>query len=100
MDAVDLTVLVNILNIFLLQCVPEVDPATNKPIPPSLQKNISTMSFPSAPNTLTGYSVPQSLSSSPITVNVEQVQKPVQRVNNIFCVVFWAPIGYIVLTLW
>lgn len=57
------------------RCVPEVDPATNKPIPPSLQKNISTMSFPSAPNTLTGYSVPQSLSSSPITVNVEQLTR-------------------------
>ncbi|XP_051876797.1 TOM1-like protein 2 isoform X3 [Pristis pectinata] len=57
------------------RCVPEVDPAMNKPIPQSLQKTISTKSFPSAPNTLTGYSVPQSLSSRPITANVEQLAR-------------------------
>ncbi|XP_069784371.1 TOM1-like protein 2 isoform X3 [Narcine bancroftii] len=54
------------------RCVPEVDPAMNKPVPQSLQKTIPTKRFPSAPNTLTG---PQSLSSRSVTANVEQLAR-------------------------
>ncbi|XP_078096384.1 TOM1-like protein 2 isoform X9 [Mustelus asterias] len=57
----------------LIQCIPEVDPAVNKPMPPSLQKNAN--SFPSAPSTLTAYSVPQGLPTGPITANVEQLAR-------------------------
>ncbi|XP_072917119.1 TOM1-like protein 2 isoform X2 [Hemitrygon akajei] len=57
------------------RCVPEVDPAMNKPVPQSLQKTSSTKNFLLTPNTLTGYSVPQSLSSRPITANVEQLAR-------------------------
>ncbi|XP_078096389.1 TOM1-like protein 2 isoform X14 [Mustelus asterias] len=56
-----------------LTCIPEVDPAVNKPMPPSLQKNAN--SFPSAPSTLTAYSVPQGLPTGPITANVEQLAR-------------------------
>ncbi|XP_062914690.1 TOM1-like protein 2 isoform X6 [Mobula hypostoma] len=59
----------------LIQCVPEVDPAMNKPVPQSLQKASSTKNFLLAPSTLTGYSVPQSLLSRPITANVEQLAR-------------------------
>ncbi|XP_078096378.1 TOM1-like protein 2 isoform X3 [Mustelus asterias] len=55
------------------RCIPEVDPAVNKPMPPSLQKNAN--SFPSAPSTLTAYSVPQGLPTGPITANVEQLAR-------------------------
>ncbi|XP_072124465.1 TOM1-like protein 2 isoform X2 [Mobula birostris] len=57
------------------KCVPEVDPAMNKPVPQSLQKASSTKNFLLAPSTLTGYSVPQSLLSRPITANVEQLAR-------------------------
>ncbi|XP_067912050.1 TOM1-like protein 2 isoform X4 [Heterodontus francisci] len=59
----------------LIQCIPEVDPAMNKPVPQSQQKNISLSSLPSAPSTLTAYSVPQGLSTGPITANVEQLAR-------------------------
>ncbi|XP_038676519.1 TOM1-like protein 2 isoform X3 [Scyliorhinus canicula] len=55
------------------RCIPEVDPAMNKPMPPSLQKN--TNSLPSAPSALTAYSVPQGLPTGPITANVEQLAR-------------------------
>ncbi|XP_067912047.1 TOM1-like protein 2 isoform X2 [Heterodontus francisci] len=57
------------------RCIPEVDPAMNKPVPQSQQKNISLSSLPSAPSTLTAYSVPQGLSTGPITANVEQLAR-------------------------
>ncbi|XP_067859059.1 TOM1-like protein 2 isoform X2 [Heptranchias perlo] len=59
--------------------IPEVDPAMNKPIPQSLQKTTSTNSFPSAPSTLTTYSVPQGLPAvhvtGPITANADQLAR-------------------------
>ncbi|XP_067859065.1 TOM1-like protein 2 isoform X7 [Heptranchias perlo] len=63
----------------LIQFIPEVDPAMNKPIPQSLQKTTSTNSFPSAPSTLTTYSVPQGLPAvhvtGPITANADQLAR-------------------------
>uniref|UniRef100_UPI00398EF0CF TOM1-like protein 2 isoform X3 n=1 Tax=Pristiophorus japonicus TaxID=55135 RepID=UPI00398EF0CF len=57
------------------RCIPEVDPAMNKPMPQSLQKTTSTNSYPSPPSTLTAYSVPQDLPAGPITANVEQLAR-------------------------
>ncbi|XP_048465200.1 TOM1-like protein 2 isoform X5 [Rhincodon typus] len=57
------------------RCVPEVDPATNKPMPQSRQKNTLPASIPSAPSTLTAYTASQGLPAGPITANVEQLAR-------------------------
>ncbi|XP_060696757.1 TOM1-like protein 2 isoform X4 [Hemiscyllium ocellatum] len=57
------------------RCIPEVDPAMNKPMPQSLQKNTSPNSMLSVPSTLTAYTAPRGLPAGPITANVEQLAR-------------------------